>query len=138
MFNTEVIMPLDVSDVKQGGVDVSLYNVAELLELRARIDAALPPLAMKDIDLEKELVIQFYVTKQLQTDTLNDQKADPGKKASVVGACLAMLKEMTKTQIELHTAERFKAIEGLMIRAMKTLPKETVDKFLKDYESLTF
>lgn len=137
MFN-EVIGPLDLGDVKQSDVDISLYNVAELLLLRSRIDARLPSLAMKDMDLQKELVIQFHTIKQLQIDTLEDESADPGKKASVANSCMTMLKEMTKTQIELNTAERFKAIEGLMIRAMKTLPKATVEKFLEDYRNMVF
>ena len=108
----------------------------ELLPLRNKIDTMLPPTKMSDMDLEHEIVLQFMTVRALQADTLasNDEA---NKKASVVNACASALQVLAKMQVELHTAERLKRIEMLVVKYMKTLPKATVDKFLADYSSLS-
>jgi hypothetical protein len=116
--------------------DVSLLSQSELLALRARIDERLPTMTLQSMNLESELVMQYHTVKALQTDTIEDQLIEPNKKASVVNACASALSLVVKMQTDLYNAERFKSIETLMIRALKTLPKETVDVFLNEYEKL--
>jgi hypothetical protein len=48
----------------------------------------------------------------------------------------ATLVQLTRLQTELHTAERFKTLEGLMIRYFKRLPADVVRDFLDEYEQL--
>lgn len=116
--------------------DVSLLSQSELLTLRARIDERLPPMHLSEMNLENELVLQYHTVKALQTDTMEDPVVEPNKKATVSNACASALGAIIKMQTDLHNAERFKAVEGLMIRALKTLPKDVMDKFLDDYEKL--
>jgi hypothetical protein len=116
--------------------DVSLLSQSELLALRARIDERLPTMTLQSMNLESELVLQYHTVKALQTDTLEDKYIEPNKKASVVNACASALSLIVKMQTDLYNAERFKAIETIMIRALKTLPKEAVDTFLNEYEQL--
>jgi hypothetical protein len=139
MFSDEVggkpTTPIAAVKVPTSELDVSLYSLTELLTLRNKIDALLPPMSMKDMDLEQEVVRQFMTVKALQGDVLGGND-EANKKASVVNACAAALQTLAKMQVELHNAERFKRIENLMIKHLKLLPKESVDKFLDDYARL--
>ena len=54
----------------------------------------------------------------------------------MANAVSGVLAQLTKLQTELHTAERFKALENLMIRHFKKLPIEAVNDFMRDYEQL--
>lgn len=116
--------------------DVSQLSMSELLNLRGRIDERLPSMTLDSMNLESELVLQYQTVKSLQVDTLEDDYVEPNKKASVVNACAAALGSIVKLQTDLYTAERFKSIETILIRTLKTLPKETVEKFIDEYEAL--
>jgi hypothetical protein len=126
---------LDRAKVDPGQVDISLYSMTELLILRNRIDTLLPPMSMAEINLEEELVRQFMTVRALQADTLagNDEA---NKKASVVNACASALKALAELQTNVHTAERFKRIENLLIKHIKLLPKEAADAFIEQYSQL--
>lgn len=128
----------DQSDNKRErqAFDVSLLTTSELLNLRSRIDEALPPMKLGELNLEEELVRQFQTVRALQTETLEDKYVEANKKATVASACAATLGQIVKLQTDLYTAERFKAIEGLLIRTIRKLPLEVVEEFLNEYEKL--
>jgi len=107
-----------------------------LLLVRSRINGLLPPEALKDMNLEEELVDQFRAAKTLQTETLADEREESNKKAQTITACAGILQQLIKMQAEFHTSERFKTIEGIMIRAIKTLPLDVATAFVEDYEQL--
>jgi hypothetical protein len=144
MFNDDELPPLPAADPGRSEADrperrtfdVSLLSTAELLSLRGRIDERLPAMKLGSMNLEEELVLQFQTVKALQNDTLEDRFVEPNKKASVVNACASALSQIVKMQTDLHTAERFKTVEGLMIKALKTLPLETIEPFLVEYEKM--
>jgi len=125
----------DQSPASLQGLDISLYSMVELLTLRNLIDSRLPPMDINELDLEEEVVRQFMTVKGLQAQTLNGNE-EANKKASVVNACSVALTSLAKLQVDLHTAERFKKIENLMIRHLKLLPKESADAFLEQYKTL--
>lgn len=127
--------PLAGAHIPAENVDVSLYSMTELLVLRNKIDGLLPPMKMAEMNLEEEVVRQFMTVKALQGDVLGGND-EANKKAAVVNACAAALQNLAKMQVELQTAERFKKIEGLLIKHLKALPKEAADKFLADYGNL--
>ncbi len=135
-FRREVA-PLTGASLPAFEVDISLYDTGELLLLRNRIDSMLPPMTMASMNLEEEIVKQFMTVQALQSKTLagNDES---NKKAAVVNACASALQNLAKLQIELHTAERFKTIENLIIKHVKSLPLETAQKFMDDYSNLTY
>jgi hypothetical protein len=115
---------------------IDTLSIPDLLALRAQIDAALPAAALADLDLESELVVQYQTIKELQNRTLGDDETPANQKAQVANACAAVLGQLVKMQAEFYTAERFKSIEGLMVKALKTLPLEHAEQFLRDYEAL--
>lgn len=138
MFSSEVsVTPLNQTATRKTQLDISLYSESELLTLRAKIDERLPKMEIGGIDLESELVLQFRTVQALQNETLEEDRIDANKKASVINACASALMALTKLQVEVYTSERFKQIEGLMIKYLKTLPKETADAFMHDYKNLT-
>lgn len=128
--------PPDPENDERKSFDVSQLTVEELLGLRQRIDERLPPMKLEAMDLEKELIIQYQIVKTLQSDTLEKSYVEPNKKASVVNACASALAQVVKLQTDVYTAERFKAVESLMIRALKTLSPEAAAVFLVEYEKL--
>lgn len=116
--------------------DVSRLTQSEIINLMNRCREALPPTQLAHMNLEEELVMQYRTVQALQQDTLEDNFIEPNKKASVVNACATALAHLVKLQTELHTAERFKAIEGLMIKAIKKLPQDVMNEFLDEYERM--
>lgn len=111
-------------------------TIAELSGLRDKITSLLPAAALKDVDLERELVIQFAVVKELQNDVLVDRDVPANQKAQVASQVASTLQQMVKMQAEYYNAERFKAVESAVIRAMKRMPLELAQEFLRDYEQI--
>lgn len=137
MFSDEV-KPLDFvppAGDEADPVDLSLYSESELLALMGRIEALLPPMTMKSLNLEEELARQYQTVKALQSETLSG-KEDSTKKASILSACNSALQAIIRMQNDLHNSERFKVLETLLVRYIKKLPKETVEAFLEDYANL--
>lgn len=112
------------------------YSLSDLYRMRAEIDAMLPPQTLASMNLEEELVRQFSTVKALQTSILDDDEVPANQRAQVAGQVASTLGQLVKMQSELHTAERFKAIESLMIKYMKRLPLDVAEAFINDYEAL--
>ena len=121
-----------------GGVretlSLDMLTQGELLTLRADIDSRLDATALQDMDLEKELVLQYQTAKALQLLVL-DSHEEANKKAQVMNTCANTLQSLVKMQAELHTAERLKAIEARLIRALDRVPQEHLEEFFGWYEN---
>lgn len=111
-------------------------DVGELLALRAEIDGRLPATALKDMNLEDELVRQFLQVKALQSQVMGNDEVPANQLAQVAGQVTSTLQALVKMQDQHQTAERFKEIEGLVIKYMKKLPLEVAEAFLNEYEGL--
>ena len=111
---------------------------SELLELREALDRLLPTKSLSDLNLEHELLLQYDRVKDLQQDVLSDDSAPANQRAQVANSVAMTLQHLIKMQTEYSTAERFKAIEALMIKAMKSLPIDVATKFLEEYETLEY
>jgi hypothetical protein len=116
-------------------IDPSMLSQTDLLILRGKIDALLPTMSMREMDIEKEVVRQFRTVQSLQAMALSGNE-ESNKKAAVVNACVGALTNLAKLQIEIQTSERFKRIEALMLKYMKRLPKEVAEAFITDYKNL--
>lgn len=128
---------IDVPDTdSENFVDVSKLDLNGLLSLRLAIDARLPARALADVDLEEELVIQFTQTKTLLNDVVTDDDTPANQKSQVINSCTAILGALTKMQSELYAAERVKALEAALIKALRTLPESTQLAFFAEYERL--
>lgn len=116
--------------------DLASIPVADRIDLYEAIKGALPPHKLQDLDLAEELVLQFMRVKELQVKTISDRFTKANQKAQVANSVAAILAQLTKLQTELHTAERFKTLENMMIRHLRKLPLNVVEEFMNDYEQL--
>lgn len=116
--------------------DLDLMDVGELLRLRGEIDRRLPATALNNMNLEEELVRQYLRVQHLQDESMLDMEASPNQKAAVSHQVASTLQHLVKMQTDFHTAERFKKVEGLMVKAMKQLPIDVAKDFLDAYERL--
>lgn len=131
-------MSFNFENAKEGQYEsshqVDGYSVAQLLALRAEIDAALPATELGDLNLDQELVRQYLVTQALQTSVLADFDTPANQKAQVLNACAGILENLQKTQEKFYRQERFKKIELALIKVLRNLPEETVSEFMEEYE----
>ena len=121
---------------EQGFTDRALdaYTLQELLDLRARIERRLPARSLKDLDLEGELTLQFLALQELQNKVIDDKDTPANQKAQVANSLSAALVNLVKLQGDVHSSERMKRIESILIDALKDLPVEAVEAFLANYE----
>lgn len=116
--------------------DIDNMSVEELLALRAEIDARLPATSLKDMNLEKELIIQYLKVVELQQKVLEDDETPANQLAQVANAVAGTLQNLITMQSKFHNVERFKQLENLMIKHMKSLPLEVAEAFINEYEQL--
>ena len=109
---------------------------SELRKLRGEIDRLLPEQKLSDMDMPKELMDQFQVVKDLQSNVMTDAEVPANQRAQVAGAVASTLQQLVKMQTDFYTSERFRNIENLMIQYMKKLPLETATEFLDEYEKI--
>lgn len=112
-------------------------SVSELLSLRTEIDKLLPATSLSEMNLERELVLQFLKAREMQERVLEDIDTPANQKAQVMNQVASTLQQLIKMQAEYHTSERFKAIENVMIKYMKRLPLDVAEAFIDEYEQLT-
>jgi hypothetical protein len=115
------------------GAPLNKIPLADLIDLYEAVKNALPPSKLQDIDLAQEIILQFMRVKELQTLTLGDGETPANQKAQVANSVSAILAQLMKLQTELHTAERFKILESILIQTLKDFP-ELADAFLLEYE----
>lgn len=113
-------------ELEPGDID-TLWDM--LQELR-------PTQSLADLNLEHELLDQYDRVKKLQTEVLQDDEVPVNQRAQVANTVATTLQQLVKMQTDYYNAERFKAIEALVLKAIKTLPKEVAEKFVEDYERI--
>lgn len=117
--------------------DIQDWTIEELLNLRAEIDKLLPSTKLKDMDLEKELVLQYHRVVALQTRVLEDDHTPANQMAQVSNAVAGTLQNLVSMQSKFHTSERFKELESRLIKTLNRIPREHVEEFFKWYEQET-
>ena len=136
MIDQEKLQRVKVG-VKTNPVDaLNTMSTEELRALRDAINVLLPPETLSSMNLEHELVSQYRKVQELQQAVLNDDGIAANQRSQVAGQVASTLQQLIKMQTEFHTAERFKAIENLMIHYMKKLPVDVAEAFINEYERL--
>lgn len=116
------------------GFDLDDMTTEDLIRLHASIEAKLPPAELGSMNLERELVMQYRRILALQEDVLMDDDVPANQRAQVSNAVAATLQQLVKMQSEFHTAERFKAIESRLIKALEKVPADYLEDFFAWYE----
>jgi len=114
----------------------ALLTVQELVQFRDEITRALPPLSIKEMNLEEEMLLQFHSLRALQNQVLDVDELPLNQRAQVANACAGSLAQLLSLQEKVYTQERFKRIENLLIRNLSRLPEEQAGAFLNDYEKI--
>jgi hypothetical protein len=107
-----------------------------LIQYYDEIRQHLPPTALKDVDMESELLLQFHAVRALQTSVLNDTDIALNQRAQVANTVASTLKSLADMQERIYTAERYKTIENLMIRSLNRLPEDVAERFLTEYKQI--
>lgn len=110
--------------------------VATLLRYLDEIRAALPYNSLVDMDMERELILQFQAVRTLQNTILDDESVPANQKAQVANSVASVLGSIAELQNKIYSSERFKRIETLLIRHLNKLPEDVAAVFLEDYEQL--
>lgn len=114
--------------------DLTNMSQDDLLVLRVKIDGLISVRSLKDLDLQRELVIQLLTMQRLQNETMGDLDVPPNQKSQVAGQVSSSLTALGKLQVEVYDSERLKKIEAVLIEVLKTMPMKQQEAFLKGYE----
>lgn len=110
------------------------HSVADLVAWRDQITAVLPPLSLAEMNMEEEVLLQYHSLRALQNDVLGDEAIPLNQRAQIANSVTGALTKLVDMQSSVYTQERFKAIEGLMIRHLNRLPAEAAEAFIAEYE----
>ena len=131
---TKLSAKMSLRDVLTDGL-LDSVELDELLEARNLIESRIPPSSLKDVDLERELVLQFKALQALQARVLGDLGTSPQHRAQVANSLSAALANLSKVQASVYSSERSKRLEALQVRMLQKLPPDVVGEFIDLYES---
>lgn len=117
-------------------VDLERLTEQELLVMRIKIDALLPITKLADMNLERELTLQFRSAQALQNLILDDIHTAANQKAQVMNSVSSNLQSLVKMQAEYYTPERLKKIEAALVETLNTWPESQTAEFFEKYEQL--
>ena len=116
------------------GIDLSGLSMMGLLALRSRVHSLLPAVHLKDMDLSQELVLQVAALQELQRLTMGAEEVPANQQAQVANSLSAALVNLVKLQGDVHTSERLKKIERILIESIQELPTDAQQRFLDAYQ----
>lgn len=87
---------------------------------------------IEDLDLDKELYVQYAKAKNLQEATELDEATPLGQKVTANNSIVAILEKIVKTRTDLYNAQTVARIESILIQTLKDFP-EVKEQFLKAY-----
>lgn len=115
---------------------LDLMNERELRDLLDEVIKRLPSDALKDLNLEEELVSQYRKTKDLMDEVLGDMDTPANQKAQVCNAVVSTLGQLVKLQEDLRKEQTLKIMESCLVEAIKTLPEPVKNEFFAEYERM--
>ena len=98
--------------------------------------ATLPMGSLKQLDLDAELYDNYREAKEYLDVVLNNENIPPNQVAQTMNTLTTILKEIVKTQTEVHNAERVKKLENAMITALKLTTEDIQNAFFAEFERL--
>lgn len=117
------------------GLNLDALDQNELIMLRAQIEQRMDNPRLREIDLEREFLVQLSAARRLQRDLVSTQ-ANPNQIAATMNAITTVLRDITKLRVQLHTAEKLRKIEQLLVRQLQKLPADLAEDFLAEYEAV--
>ena len=121
-----MILPVD-------SLDLTAYSVSDLLRLRDRVNAKLPPADIENLSLSDELVRTFQKASGLLDEALEDDETNLSQKSAMVNSLNSLLKNLAELQKSLYSVERQQKLERALVEALKLHPSLS-DSFFAEYE----
>lgn len=109
--------------------DIPLHEEKQPVKQAETLDLNIP------IDVQAELYLQYHNAKRLFVYTESDPDTPTNQKAQVLNTLAAILAQITKTQTELHSIQRVRAIEETLIAILKEQSEEFRQTFMNLYEA---
>lgn len=106
------------------GQSTGLYNLAELLKTRDKINNQIGDTTLKSLNLSDELVIQFQLVRSLLIDSASDNTIPLNQRAQAANSCTALLSQLAKMQEAVWNADRLKKMEGVVVDVFRKLDDE--------------
>lgn len=94
------------------------------------------PSELSELNLERELVSQFHLVKDLQDTVLHDEEIPLNQRSQLAGQVASTLQQLIKMQVDLARDEQLKRIEAALLDAIAGLPDETKTAFFAQYEKI--
>lgn len=116
--------------------DLDNMSLSDLLALRNQVEQRLPARDLKDMDLNRELVLQVLALQQLQSDVLNDEDVPANQQAQVANSLSAALTTLVKLQADVYTSERLKRLEAIYVDALRALPEPAQHDAIAAYAAM--
>ena len=136
MFDDEIQTPeLNRKNTNSAPFNWASLPLELLIQYRDEITRHLPPLTLKDLNLEEEMLLQFHALRALQNGVLNDEEFPLNQRAQVANSVASSLGRLAELQESLYSSERFKMIENLLIRTLNVLGEEVAGEFLSEYRT---
>lgn len=122
----------------KAGVDALLkqlvsLNDAELVELRHAVDARLV-LDLGELDLAKELALQYTQGKALLSEVQGDRDTPANQKAQIFSAVRNQLADIVKQQDMVWGMQRLKVFEAAFLKAARLLTGDAKVAFFDLYK----
>ena len=127
-----MIQDIGLTPTPQPVFRLSSMTEADRIDLRQQIDDTLT-LKLENMNLAEELALQFKQARALYADIVNDPEVLANQKAQVLSTITSIIATITKAQAELYNAERLKKLEAAVLKALKTLPKDSQEGFFDLY-----
>lgn len=90
---------------------------------------------LRDINLEAELLEQYFALSKLFKDTIHDSDVYANQKATLANSLTSLLDKIAKLQEEIYSSERVKRLETVILKTLQAVgdvPLTT--RFLEQYE----
>jgi hypothetical protein len=124
-----------LTGLKASEIDVESMALADRLALHARLEASLPATSLRNVSLEKTLVLQLLTAQELQKAVLEDEAATPTHKSQVTNTLSGVIDTLSKLQIKLFASERMKEIEAVLIDTVNEhMTPEQQHFFIEEYK----
>ena len=112
-------------------------NTDELWGIKREVDALLGvDVTLKELNLENELVNQYYKIRSLMDSVSTDPDIPANQRAQVSNSVVTTLGQLVKLQEDLKKQEMLKIMEGALIDVVKVLPTKSQNDFFEEYERI--
>ena len=104
-------------------IDLKAYRAEDLIALRRRIDDHLE-LSLDQIDLSKELLVQFKLTRLMLEEVQSDDDISLNHKTGLINSLASLMKQIAEAQAILYSPIRQQKFEAAVVEVFQQHPDQ--------------